>query len=388
MFWVQLIFWIAFFVLFYCYIGYLLLLWLITTFKSRPASTNINEYTLPEVTFVVTAYNEVNFIEQKISNTLQLQYPSSRLHFLFVTDGSDDGTHEIVKEYPAITLLHQPQRQGKPAAINRAMQLVTTPYVVFSDANTLLNPDAIILLMKHYHDIKVGAVSGEKKIQVSGMNKAGIGEGIYWKYESVLKQLESKFYTLIGSAGELFSMRSSLFKPLLTAIVLDDFFMAVSVNEQGYRVVYEPGAVATETPSVSLSEERKRKVRIAAGAIQLMFTVKGLFNFFKHPLFSFQFISHKYLRWIKAPVCLVIIFIAGFFLRNEYCVYEVLFYLQCIFYVMAFIGWIAYRFQQFIPLFYFPFYFLFMNYCNVLGWIRYFTVKQTVLWEKADRVIN
>lgn len=388
MFWVKLLFWLALFVLFYCYIGYLLLLWLITRFKSTAESSGTTYAILPDVTFIVTAYNEVDFIEQKISNTLQLQYPSSRLHFLFVTDGSDDGTNEIVKKYPAITLLHQPLRQGKPAAINRAMQLVTTPYVVFSDANTLLNPEAIQLLMKHYHDVKVGAVSGEKKIQVTGINRAGIGEGIYWKYESFLKRLESKFYTLIGSAGELFSMRSALFKPLPTAMVLDDFFMAVSVNEQGYRVVYEPAAVATETPSVSLSEERKRKVRIAAGAIQLMFTIKGLFNFFKHPLFSFQFISHKYLRWIKAPVCLVILFVAGFFLRNELCLYRVLFYLQYIFYVMAFIGWIACRFKQFIPVFYFPFYFLFMNYCNVLGWIRYFTVKQTVLWEKADRVIN
>ena len=387
MFWLKLFFWLSLLILFYCFIGYTIVLWIVVQVKKLVSSNNnSNTSFLPAITFIVAAYNEKDIIGQKIKNTLSLNYPKDKIQFLYITDGSNDGTDEIVKQYPGIAILHQAERKGKSAALNRAMTMVTTPYVVFSDANTLLNSDAVTNLVQHYVNDKTGGVSGEKKIETGiNTNKTGIGEGLYWKYESFLKQLESKFYSLVGSAGELFSIRTSLFKPIPENIILDDFFTALNINQQGYRIAYEPNATAVESPSASLKEESKRKTRIASGAYQVVFKFINLLNPFNHPSFSFQFISHKILRWFLAPVCIAVLFIANFFLRNGNEIYEWLWYAQLAFYLLAFVGWLMLSFKQIIPIFYFPFYFLFMNYCNILGWLRYISGKTNVLWDKAER---
>jgi poly-beta-1,6-N-acetyl-D-glucosamine synthase len=387
MYWIKIIFWFSLFILFYCFIGYTLLLWILVKFKNlfKFKNTAVTNYE-PELTMIVAAYNEKDFIEEKIANTLSLDYPPEKLKYIFITDGSADGTNDIVAKYPQVNLLHQPQRKGKSAALNRAMQLVTTPVVVFSDANTLLNTGALKELVKQYANPATGGVSGEKTIEkpVTG-NKAGPGEGFYWKYESLLKNLEARFYSLVGSAGELFSIRSALFKPIPENIILDDFYTALKINEQGYKIVYEPKAVATETPSASLYDEQKRKIRIASGACQLAFRFIGLLNIFKYPAFAFQFVSHKLLRWFLAPPCIVLLLVTNFFLQGEEGLYHYIFYAQLTFYVLALLGWILQNTKKYIPLFYFPFYFLFMNYCNVIGWFHYLSGKQNVLWEKSKR---
>ncbi|HET9057251.1 MAG TPA: glycosyltransferase family 2 protein [Chitinophagaceae bacterium] len=340
----------------------------------------------PEITFIVAAYNEKDCIENKILNSLALNYPKEKLSYIFVTDGSDDGTNAIVAKYPQITLLHQAERKGKSAALNRAMQITKSPITVFSDANTFLNKNALTYLVKHYTDPVIGGVSGEKKIKTGTiLNNTGIGENAYWKYESLLKQLETSFHSLAGSAGELFSIRTALYKPFPEQIILDDFYTALKINEQGFKIVYEPMAVAIESPSSSLKEEKKRKVRIAAGAFQLLFTFTNLLNIFKYPAFAFQFISHKLLRWTLAPVCIVTLFGTNFFLKNERIVYDYFFYVQVFFYLFSFIGWILYKLKKITTIFYYPFYFLFMNYCNVAGLYNYVTGKQKVLWEKSKR---
>ena len=266
MFWLQFLFWLSVAILFYCFIGYTLLLWILVQVKKifLPQQTN-NSTELPALSFIVAAYNEKDFIEQKILNTISLNYPIDKIQFIFITDGSDDGTEAIVKQYLPIKLLHERERKGKSAALNRAMQMVNTPVTVFSDANTLLSAEALINLVKHYADEKVGGVSGEKKIIVNKNNTA-MGEGLYWKYESHLKELESGFHTLVGSAGELFSVRTKLFQRIPEDIILDDFYTALKINEQGYTIMYERQAIASETASATLHDELKRKVRIAAGA--------------------------------------------------------------------------------------------------------------------------
>ncbi|MGE5108611.1 MAG: glycosyltransferase family 2 protein [Sphingobacteriales bacterium] len=392
MFWMKFIFWASLFILFYCFIGYTMLLWILVQVKKNFFSQKItgeNEIIDPEVTLIVAAYNEKDFIEQKIVNSLSLNYPPGKIKHLFITDGSDDGTNDIVARYPQLILLHQPERKGKSAALNRAMQIVTTPIVVFTDANTLLNKNAIKYMAKHYADSSVGGVSGEKQIEInSNKNTSGIGEGFYWKYESLLKKLESVFHSLVGSAGELFSIRTSLFKTIPENIILDDFYMALKINKQGYKVAYETKAIAAETPSASLADEKRRKVRIASGAYQLAFKFIGMLNVFKYPLFTFQFISHKILRWFLAPVCILITLILGFMLFNAGRLYQYLFYAQIIFYVFALIGWFLQKKKIVVPLFYFPFYFLFMNYCNVMGWFSYFSGNYNVLWDKSQRQIQ
>ena len=196
--------------------------------------------------------------------------------------------------------------------MNRAMKFVTTPYVIFSDANTLLNPESIQMIVRHYSDPLVGGVAGEKKVITAADElAAGIGEGLYWKYESYLKQMDSELFSVVGAAGELFSSRTDLFEHTREDIIIEDFVQSLRICMKGYVIRYEPGAYAMETASSSMKEEEKRKIRICAGAFQAMGLLKGLFNIFRYPVLSFQFISHRVLRWTLSPVCLIILAVAN-----------------------------------------------------------------------------
>ena len=213
------LFWFGFAVLFYAYLGYGLLVRLFLQFKKRggvvPGSA-----VLPQVTFVVCAYNEADWMPHKIANSLLLDYPRDLIRFVFVTDGSNDQTPELVRQYPyppdvQWTLLHQPERQGKIAAFQRAMRFITTPLVVSTDANTLVNPEALRRLMQHFADPQVGAVAGEKRISLGERDDASsAGEGIYWRYESTLKRWDAQLWTVVGAAGE--SCLPSAGKPMKT----------------------------------------------------------------------------------------------------------------------------------------------------------------------------
>jgi biofilm PGA synthesis N-glycosyltransferase PgaC len=218
------IFWISCFVIFYNYAGYAILVYILNLFKSKRLAFGPGDFS-PSVSFVVAAFNEEDCIEEKIRNSLELDYPADRIEFIFITDGSTDRTGEIISEYPAIRALHKPERKGKSAALNRAVSEAKGEILIFSDANTLLNSNAVKNLVRHYRDKKVGGVAGEKKVlspEVAS-NESGDSEGLYWKYESVLKQLDSDFYSVVGAAGELVSFRKDLYEPIPHSIILDDF---------------------------------------------------------------------------------------------------------------------------------------------------------------------
>ena len=218
------VFWICFFIVFYTYAGYPLLLAVLVFLKNIVSSrqpTYINIY--DPVTFIVAAYNEEDILEEKIKNCFSLDYPADKIKFLFITDGSNDNTSNILKRYPSVLHLHENERKGKLSAMNRAMQLVDTDFVIFSDANTMLNRNSIMKMMAHYADKKVGAVSGEKKILTAARGSVSDGEGFYWRYESFIKNLDSQLYTIVGAAGELFSLRSVLYTTLPGHLILDDF---------------------------------------------------------------------------------------------------------------------------------------------------------------------
>jgi poly-beta-1,6-N-acetyl-D-glucosamine synthase len=385
------LFFFSFFIVFYTYIGYGILLYLLVkikrVFSSRPIVGQFSDFE-PEITLVVAAYNEARFIKQKIINSLALQYPAGRLHWIFITDGSTDETPEIISRYDQILLLHQPERKGKVAALNRARKYVDTPLVIFSDANTLLNPEAVNEIVKHYDDFRVGGVAGEKKIiKGTGDQAASTGESFYWKYESLLKKLDSEFHTVVGAAGELFSLRTALYEEMAEDIIIEDFVQSLRVSMKGYVVRYEPKAYAIEAPSSSMKDEQERKVRIIAGGFQAMQILKGLFNIFRFPVLSFQFISHRILRWTLCPVCLIIGFLTNFCLVNyEAGSFYIVFLLaQIVFYAMALLGWIfAYRRLK-MKIFYIPYYFLFMNLSVFLGFHRFIRKKQPAVWKKAER---
>ena len=387
---VKIIFWISLILVFYTYVGYGILIWLLVRIKRLLINkkNNATSSSLPKVSLIVAAYNEEDYIEQKIANTLQLDYPQELLELIFITDGSTDLTMELIRKYTEIQLLHQPERKGKVAAMNRAVQFVTAPILVFCDANTELNPGCIREIVKHYNDPKVGAVAGEKKIlTVSNGKAAGSGEGAYWKYESLLKQLDSELYSTVGAAGELFSIRTRLFEQAPEGTIIEDFVQSLRVCVKGYVVRYEPNAFAAELPSESIREEMKRKVRICAGAFQAMGLLKELFNVFKYPVLSFQFISHRILRWTLCPIALITLLASNIFLAlatdGEF--YQLFLICQVLFYSLAVIGWVYANKNVKIKILYIPFYFLFMNAAVFIGFSRYVRKKQSVLWEKAAR---
>ena len=380
----EIVFWISCLIVFYNYAGYALLLYLFTPGRKKADLPPGDEDYYPTVSFIVAAFNEEECIERKILNSLEQAYPADKMEFIFITDGSSDGTMEVIKKYPSIRLLHLNERRGKTAAINRAVEAAGHDILIFSDANTFLNKEATFRITRHYSDAQVGGVAGEKKVisDTGARDEVGAGEGLYWKYEAVLKQLDSDFYSVVGAAGELFSLRRSLYEPVPQKVILDDFIISMRVASQGFRIRYEPGAYAMELPSFSMEDEQKRKVRISAGGFQAMVMLGSLLAFWKQPKLSFLYISHRVLRWTLSPLSLIMAFIANtiLFFNQVHWFYSVSFFTQVIFYGMALTA-------AFLPLkpFRLAYYFVFMNLSVIQGFFRYLRGRQPAAWEKAKR---
>ncbi|MFZ4797222.1 MAG: glycosyltransferase family 2 protein [Bacteroidia bacterium] len=382
------IFWICIFIVFYSYFGYGIVIYIIVKIKNAINKKTIFDKSYePEVTLIVPCFNEAEYIEDKIQNSLSLDYPANKLKLIFISDGSSDDTHQRIKKYPTVIALHEDKRSGKASAMNRAMKFVTTPIVVFCDANTVLNKEAIKELVKHFQNEDVGAVTGEKRI--ISTNKEGAstaGEGIYWKYESLLKKLDSDFYSVVGAAGELMSYRTSLYRELPADSLLDDLMQSMQIAIDGYRVIYEKNAWAAETASANVKEELKRKIRISAGAWQSMLRLGQAFNPFHNFKLFFAFISHRVLRWTLAPFSLLILLIVNVMLTaDSNPIYDIILVCQIAFYVLALLGWYFENKRIKVKVLFVPYYFFIMNLCVFLGLFRFLKGKQSVSWERAQR---
>ncbi len=384
-------FWISVFIIFYAFIGYgIVLFFLVKTrqiFRGKRSICTETSAALPTCTLIVAAYNEQGFIAEKIKNTLALNYPKDKISFLFITDGSTDRTPEIISQYPEIQLMHSPNRLGKIAAVQRAVAVVTTETMVFTDANTFLNPDALIKLCRHYTDPKVGAVAGEKRVHIEENADATAGEGFYWKYESKLKIWDSELNSVVGAAGELFSVKTALYEPIHPDSIIDDFMISMLIAKKGYRIVYEPEAFATETSSANIKEELKRKIRIAAGGLQSIIRLKSLLLPIKQPLLSFQYISHRVLRWTVVPFLMITALLLNIFIvvQTHLFVYQLLLSAQILFYSAVFLGWILEKQEIKIKALFIPYYFGVMNYAVIAGIFRYLFGEQSAAWEKSKR---
>lgn len=382
-------FWICLFVAFYAYLGYGILLFMIIKVKrliNKPKISFDPEF-LPTITFVVPCYNEQDTVEEKIKNCLTLDYPKDKLEIVFITDGSSDGTPDVISKYPDVKLLHESPRKGKASAENRAMGFVKSDITIFSDANTTLPTNALRLLVRHYIDPQVGAVSGEKRVMSGEKDSAaGAGEGIYWKYESQLKRWDSELWSIVGAAGELFSFRTKLFVPIEVDSILDDFMLSMRIASNGYRVLYEPEAYAAETASVSVKEELKRKVRICAGGWQSILWLLPVLSPFKNPVLSFQYISHRVLRWTIVPFLLILAFPLNVGLAIIGSpVYQLLLLGQVLFYSLALIGWFLETKKLKVKIVFVPYYFCLMNYAVLAGGLKFFQKKQSAAWERSKR---
>jgi len=208
----------------YNYIGYAVIAFLLTKIVPKFNQKTSGDY-FPSVSFIVAAYNEGEIIEKKIFNSLSQFYPSNQIEFIFITDGSTDNTVQVIEQFPTIKLLHQPERKGKSAALNRAVFHACNDILIISDANTFLNVEAVKYVASHYQHEITGGVAGEKRVVESPDDTDNVGgrEGLYWRYESFLKKIDSGFYSVVGAAGELFSVRRDLYENISESTILDDF---------------------------------------------------------------------------------------------------------------------------------------------------------------------
>ncbi len=390
----QISFWFLLFIVVYTYVGYGIVLYLIIKirrFLKIGKKFDVDSTYEPEVTLFIAAYNEKDYVEAKMKNTLNLDYPKDKLNIVWVTDGSDDGTPDVIRNYKEATVHHLDERNGKIGAMNRGMQFVNTPIVIFSDANTNLGRESIRRIVNLFSNPKVGCVSGEKRIIDKESDVAsGAGEGLYWKYESTLKKWDAELYSVVGAAGELFAIRTELYRHVEKDTLLDDFIISLRVAQDGYTIQYDPDAYAIESASANVKEELKRKIRISAGGIQSVVRLRSLLNVFKYGTLSFQYISHRVLRWTITPLCLVLLIPVSFVLASiegffDLGLYSTLFWLQVLFYISALVGWFLENISIKIKLLFVPYYFFIMNLSVILGFFRYIKKSQTVNWERAQR---
>jgi poly-beta-1,6-N-acetyl-D-glucosamine synthase len=384
------LFWIGVALVIYTYVGYGAIIYILNKLIGRKKITdNQADDFYPQVTLMVAAYNEEFFIESKITNSLGLDYPHEKLNLWVVADGSTDRTIEIAQRYPSVKTFYAPERMGKIHAVNRVIKLVKTPIVIFSDANTELNKDAIKNIVRHFRDEKVGGVAGEKQITNNKEdNASGSGEGIYWKYESALKKMDSNLTTAIGAAGELFALRTELYHEPEPDTIIEDFVTSMKIVAQGYRFVYEPNACAVETASASIKDEWKRKVRISAGGIQAIIRLPELLNPFRYGLVCWQYVSHRVLRWTLAPLALPIILVTNILLFNESIFYQLCLIGQVAFYCLALLGHFLQNKKISIKGFFVPYYFTMMNLSVFAGAKRLLKKQQSVVWEKSARALK
>ena len=389
----QFVFWTCIFLVLYTYIGYAIVIYTLARvfpYPIKERAQNSDRHELPPLTLFITAYNESEIILDKMLNCLALDYPKDKLNILWVIDGSTDDSRELLAKYPMVEIIGSPLRRGKTAAVNHGMEYVKTPIVVFSDANCLLNAGALKIIARQFEDPTIGCVSGEKRVAFDNDDTVSSkGEGAYWKYESLLKRLDFEFYSAVGAAGELFAVRTELFAAMEEDTLLDDFMLSMRIALKGYRIAYTADAYAVEYGSLKMEEEGKRKRRIAAGGWQSIGRLIPLLNIFKFGKLSFQYISHRVLRWSVTPFALFALFplsaILGYRNSSSFNVFYVIFALQCLCYLCAALGYARRNNPNSSKLFYIPYYFLFMN-INVMRGIYYLFSRRFVGgWEKSQR---
>ncbi len=389
----KILFWACLLIVFYTYLGYGILLYIIIRLKrfftrnTREAAMPSDDE-LPTMTLMICAYNEEDVVAEKMKNTRALNYPKDKFHIMWVTDGSNDHTNELLAAYPEVDIVYSPERKGKTAALKHGLQSLKTRYVAFTDANTMINPGALREIARLFMDPTVGCVAGEKRVAAKTVGEmAAEGEGLYWRYESTLKKWDSELFSAMGAAGELYAMDPTLCRDVPDDAILDDFMMSMYVVQAGKRIAYTSDAYAMEYGSANLFEESKRKRRIAAGGLQSIWWLRSMLNPFRRPLVTFQYVSHRVLRWSITPIALVLLLITNMaiVLMSAERFYLITLGLQLLFYAMAFGGWLSYRRGRRNKLLYTVYYFVFMN-LNVFRGMYYLrTHGRNGAWEKAKR---
>ena len=394
---VEIYFYFFSFLIIYTYFLYPIILLILRIFFNNPV--NKKDIT-PSVSLVITAYNEEKNIREKIENSLRLDYPKDKLEIIIASDCSTDTTDEIIKGYEDrdIKLVRQQERRGKTAAQNNAVEHANGEILVFSDAPTIYKSDVLKKLVRNYYDLGVGCVTGEVIYRNETDSTMGEGGSLYWRYESKIKQLESDIGSILGAAGCIYSMRRSLYTPfdenylsdfvsplkivIENRSIDDDFITPLKIYVRGIRSIMEPEAISIENTSKSIKEEFKMRSRVITRAISGLLHMSRILNPFKYPIYSFQLLSHKMLRWF-VPVSMIIVFLLNLLLLDSKLFY-LAFQLQSIFYILALIGFAVDQVGLTrIKVFFIPYYFCVVNLAVLWGICKYITGRRDMLWTPA-----
>jgi len=339
----------------------------------------VQEDALPEVSFLIPAYNEEAHLPEKIINLREMDYPGQKVHVIFVSDGSTDRTNEILRQLPdanfeAIIL---PNRSGKATALNQAVLRARNEILVFSDASTLFAPDALRKLSRHFADARVGAVCGALRFRASAESQQT--EGIYWKYESMIRLMEGRLGATLTASGAIYALRREAYHRLNPRTVLDDFVIPMNARDAGYQVLYDPEAIATDYAPPSIKGEFKRRVRLATGSF------RSLVSLLRVPMGGFgrfAFISHKLLRWVL-PLLLCTLLISNIALLHH-SLYAAFGLLQLFFYLWAGFGFVFRERMQTVRFGLLAYFLLAMNFAFLLGLFRSFSDHEEATWQRIS----
>ena len=362
----------------YTYVGYsLLVLALAGVFKRRL----LLSAELPRVTYLITAYNEERSLQAKLDQVLSLDYPRDKLEVMVASDGSTDRTDDIVSQYAArdVKLVRVEGRVGKTETQNQAVRLATGDVIVFSDATTLYEPSAIRKIVRNYGDPTVGAVSGRYQYRNPSGASIGFGSMLFWSYENRIKAAQTRIGTVTGCCGCIYSVRRTLYEPL-PADIISDLCEPLKILEKGYRIVFEPEAIAYEETTERTAEEFGMRVRVVTRGIRGLLYMRKLLNPLRHGFVAFQLISHKVLRWL-VPVFALVFLIANIFIAGQHWFYALTLAGQVAFYGIAILGALLERYFVASRLLTVPLYFVAVNAAALVAMVKVLAGHRAVTWE-------
>ncbi|MDA9101199.1 glycosyltransferase family 2 protein [Omnitrophica bacterium] len=377
----EFLFWLGFFTVLYAYAGYPLALWVISKFAERPVKKGHYE---PRVSIILSAFNEERFIEAKLTNLLQADYPDYKIEIIVGSDGGRDDTDAIVSKFDSerVRFFRFVKNLGKPHVLNSLMREAHGTVVVFTDARQEFPAHSIRELVENFHDPDVGCVSGELLFRRRADGSIGQGMGAYWTYEKFLRKTESKIGSMLGATGAIYAIRRQFFVPLPANTLADDMYVPLSIIQKGYRAVFDSKAIAYDEVSSTSRQEMIRKIRTLAGNWQIFRNMPQLLNPAQSTV-AIQLISHKLLR-LMVPLCIVVMFLSNLMLMDQ-TFYQGVMIAQLLFYGFAFWEWRGEKkkIKGKKGIGYLPYTFCVLNYAAFKSIFYYLSKGKLGTWTKA-----
>jgi cellulose synthase/poly-beta-1,6-N-acetylglucosamine synthase-like glycosyltransferase len=362
----------------YVYVGYPLFVYAVSLIFPRPVLRSDIE---PTVTILITAFNEEAGIREKLENTLQIDYPASKLEIIVASDGSTDGTEEITRQFTdrGVRLVRQEGRVGKTSTQNMAVQMATGDIVLFSDATTLYQKDVLRSLLPNFADETVGCVAGRLIYVDDRQTNVGNGARRYWSYETFIKEAESLACSLIGASGCLYAVRRSAYDAMY-AEACSDFLICLNLYRKGLRSVFEPEAVCFEQTNHKAGDELQMRVRVIAQTLTDLWRNRDLLNPLRSGFFAVELVSHKLCRYL-VPFLMLVLFLTSFVLAEGSFVYLLALTGQVVLYLSALAGWTLERSGLRLMILVMPLYFVLANLASMIAFFQFFRGRRFASWE-------